>query len=80
MTGGVKEQTVSEQVPNPNSREPLLSRAIVAAVVAEVVTLAVSFGLPLSDAQQKGVTALAVLVIPWRSRGGRGARSGLARR
>lgn len=53
-----------EHVPDPESREPLLSRATIVAVVGAAVTLAVSFGLPLSDAQQIALTALAAAVAP----------------
>lgn len=50
--------------PDPDSREPVLSRAAVTALAGAVVAAVVSFGLPLSEAQQASLTTLLVAVAP----------------
>lgn len=46
------------------NREPLLTRASWVALVTAVIAVAVAFGLPLSDEQQKSLIALAGVLAP----------------
>lgn len=46
------------------TREPLLTRASWVALVTAVIAVAVAFGLPLSDEQQKALIALAGVLSP----------------
>lgn len=45
-------------------REPLLTKASWVALVTAVIAVAVAFGLPLSDEQQKALIALAGVLAP----------------
>jgi hypothetical protein len=49
---------------DPTDGNPLLSRAVVTALVAAILALAVSFGVDLSDSQQAAITAVAVAAAP----------------
>lgn len=46
------------------NREPLLTKASWVALVTAVIAVAVAFGLPLSDEQQKALIALAGVLAP----------------
>lgn len=46
------------------TREPLLTRASWVALVTAVIAVAVAFGLPLSDEQQKALIGLAGVLSP----------------
>lgn len=46
------------------NREPLLTRASWVALVTAVIAVAVAFGLPLTDEQQKALIALAGVLAP----------------
>jgi len=46
------------------SREPLLTKASWVTLVTAVIAVAVAFGLPLSDEQQKALIALAGVLAP----------------
>jgi hypothetical protein len=52
------------QTPDPGSREPLLSRAVIVAVVGAALGLAAAFGLELSAGQQEAITVVAVVGAP----------------
>ena len=55
---------MSDHVPDPDSREPLLNRAGVTALAGAVVALVSSFGLDLSETQQGALTTILVVVLP----------------
>ena len=46
------------------NREPLLTKASWVSLVTAVIAVAVAFGLPLSDEQQKALIALAGVLAP----------------
>ena len=46
------------------SREPLLTKATWVALVTAVIAVAVAFGLPLTDEQQKALIGLAGVLAP----------------
>ena len=46
------------------NREPLLTKASWVALVTAVIAVAVAFGLPLTDEQQKALIALAGVLAP----------------
>jgi hypothetical protein len=48
---------------NPIARQPVLTANTVGALVLEVCVLLRTFGVPLSDAQQNSITAVAGLII-----------------
>lgn len=50
--------------PNPDSREPLLSRATLTAVATAALTLLVSFGLPITEAQQAAILGFIAVAGP----------------
>jgi hypothetical protein len=56
--------TTDVQVPDPGSREPLLSRAVIVAAVGALLGLAAAFGLDLSEAQRESITVVAVVGAP----------------
>jgi hypothetical protein len=56
--------TTDVQAPDPGSRQPLLSRAVIVAAVGAALGLAAAFGLDLSEPQREAITVVAVAGAP----------------